>query len=146
MKQILLTLLLMVMSSAKVVPQSSSDPDLAEMEREWCRALKAGDVHWFEEHLADDFTSISSADGLLHHKKDEIADMKSSTTIYESLELSALVVRIEGNAGVVTGVNHVKGHAKDGSIFDVRLAFTDTYVRRAGRWQVWASQHTREKW
>jgi ketosteroid isomerase-like protein len=145
MKEILPILLLMVMSGVSAAPQTTFDPGLAEMEQEWCKALKAGDAGWFEEHLADDFTSISSADGLLHRKHEEIADMKSSTTIYDSLELSALVVRIEGNAGVVTGVNHVKGRDKDGNTFDVRLAFTDTYIRRAGRWQVWASQHTRQK-
>jgi hypothetical protein len=26
---------------------------------------------------------------------------------------------------------------------EVKLAFTDTYIKRDGRWQVWASQHTR---
>jgi len=145
MKLILSTLLLMIMSMANVTAQPGPGSELTDLEQQWCRALKEGDAHWFEQHLADDYSSINSGDGSLHHKKEEIAEMKSSTIVYDSLELSDLVARIEGNAGVVTGVNHIKGHDKDGNTFDLRLAFTDTYVRRAGRWQVWASQHTRQK-
>lgn len=145
MKLILATLLLIIMSMANVTAQSGPGSELADLEQQWCKALKEGDSPWFEQHLADDYSSISSGDGSLHHKKEEIAEMKSSTVVYDSLELSDLVTRIEGNAGIVTGVNHIKGHDKDGNMFDVRLAFTDTYVRRAGRWQVWASQHTRKK-
>jgi len=54
-----------------------------------------------------------------------------------------LQVRIEGNAGIVTGVNHLKGKNENGEAFDVKLSFTDTYIKRDGRWLVWASQHTR---
>jgi ketosteroid isomerase-like protein len=138
-------LFLTLMSSELVVSQSTSNSELAKIEQEWCNALKAGDAHWFEDHLADDFTSVSSADGSLHRKHDEIAGMQSSAAVYESLELSDLTERVEGNAGVVTGVNHIKGHDKDGNVFDVKLAFTDTYLLRDGRWLVWASQHTRVK-
>jgi ketosteroid isomerase-like protein len=59
------------------------------------------------------------------------------------MELSNLEVRVEGNAGVVTGVNHLKGQDEKGEPFDVKLSFTDTYIKRDGRWFVWASQHTR---
>lgn len=125
--------------------QSPNDPDPVEIERQWCEALKKADVQWFEERLASDFTSISSGDGSLHHKTEELSEMKSGAVIYESVELSDLVLRTEGNSSVVTGVNHVKGHDRQGNAFDVRLAFTDTYVRRNNRWEVWASQHTRVK-
>jgi ketosteroid isomerase-like protein len=135
--------LLIVMSPAIAAAQSSSDPGLIKLEQEWCNALKTADAQWFEQNLADDFTSISSGDGSLHDKRDEIAELKSSGVVYESLELSGLTVRVEGNAGIVTGLNHIKGHDQGGNTFDVRLAFTDTYIHRGGRWQVWASQHTR---
>ena len=41
------------------------------------------------------------------------------------------------------GMSHIRGHDEQGKSFDVRLSFTDTYIRRHGRWQAWASQHTR---
>jgi ketosteroid isomerase-like protein len=83
--------------------------------------------------------------GALHSKNEDLVMMKEDETIYESLELADLKARVEGNAGIVTGVNHLKGHDETGQPFDLRLAFTDTYIKRDGRWQVWATQHTRVK-
>ena len=116
---------------------------LLRMEREWNEALRTRDVAWFERNLAGDVTDISSGNGALHTKTEDIEALKADKTVYESLELSDLRARVEGNAGVVTGVNRIKGRDEQGQPFDVRLSFTDTYVKRGGRWQVWASQHTR---
>jgi ketosteroid isomerase-like protein len=116
---------------------------LLRMEHEWNEALRTRDVAWFERNLAADVTDISSRNGSLHTKAQDIEALKADKTVYESLELSDLRARVEGNAGVVTGVNHIKGRDEQGQPFDVRLSFTDTYIRRDGRWQVWASQHTR---
>ncbi len=116
---------------------------LIRMEHEWNEALKARDVAWFERNLAGDVTDISSGNGALHTKAEDIEALKADKTVYESLELSDLRVRVEGSAGVVTGVNHIRGRDEQGQAFDVRLSFTDTYIKRGGRWQVWASQHTR---
>ena len=116
---------------------------LLRMEHEWNEALRTRDVAWFERNLADDVTDISSGNGALHTKAEDIEALKRDKTVYESLELSDLRVRVEGSAGVVTGVNHIRGRDEQGQAFDVRLSFTDTYIKRDGRWQVWASQHTR---
>ena len=37
---------------------------------------------------------------------------------------------------------HLRGRDEQGEAFDLKLAFTDTYIKRHGRWLVWASQHT----
>jgi ketosteroid isomerase-like protein len=63
----------------------------------------------------------------------------------EWAELSGIRIRVEGNAGVVTGVNHVKGHDDKGAAFDRTVSFTDTFVKRDGRWQVWATEGTEVK-
>ena len=118
---------------------------LLRMEHEWNDALRTRNVEWFERNLATDVTDISSANGALHTKAEDIATLKADKTVYESLELSDLKARVEGAAGIVTGINHLKGHDEQGQPFDVKLAFTDTYIKRDGRWQVWASQHTRVK-
>lgn len=49
---------------------------------------------------------------------------------------------MEGDAAVVTGVNHVRGKEADGKPFDRRIRFADTYIKQDGRWQVWATQGT----
>jgi ketosteroid isomerase-like protein len=118
---------------------------LLQIEQGWNLALKNKDVSWFEQNLADDLTDTSSGNGALHSKVEDIAALKKDKTVYDSLELSNLQVRIEGNAGIVTGVNHLKGKDENGEVFEVKLSFTDTYIKRNGRWLVWASQHTRLK-
>jgi ketosteroid isomerase-like protein len=145
MKHLLAICLLMIAPSALVFTGARSDDEstLLRMEREWNDALRTRNVAWFEQNFASDVTDISSGDGSLHTKTEDIAALKANRTVYESLELSDLRVRVEGSAGVVTGVNHLKGHDEQGQAFDVRLSFTDTYIRRRGRWQVWATQHTR---
>jgi ketosteroid isomerase-like protein len=116
---------------------------LLQIEQGWNLALKNKDVSWFEQNLADDLTDISSSSGALHTKVEDIAALKKDKAVYDSLELSNLQVRIEGNAGIVTGVNHLKGKDENGNPFELTLSFTDTYVKRNGHWLVWASQHTR---
>lgn len=145
MKQ-LLVLSLIIMTATTILQSASRQRDdgnlLMEMEREWNKALKTHDTAWFEKNLADDFTDISSGNGALSRKAEDIANLKTDKTVYESLELSDLYARVEGNAGVVTGINHIKGRSEAGDGFEVRLSFTDTYIKRDGHWQAWASQHT----
>jgi len=68
--------------------------------------------------------------------------MKNDKTVFDSLELSDLNVRLEGNIAVVTGVNHVRGRDDKGQPLDRRSRFTDVFVKRDGRWQVLATQGT----
>ncbi|MFN2398878.1 MAG: nuclear transport factor 2 family protein [Gemmatimonadaceae bacterium] len=118
---------------------------LLYMERDWNEASRKRDAAWFERNYASDASDISSRTGEIHSKAEEIASMKTDKSVVESLELSELNVRIEGTAAIVTGVNHVKGRDEQGKAFDRRVRFTDTFVKRDGRWQVWATQGTPTK-
>ncbi len=115
---------------------------LLYIEREWNDASRRGDAAWFERNYADDASDISSRTGAQHSKAEEIASMKDNKTVLDSLELSELEARVEGNAAVVTGINQVRGKDEKGQAFDRRTRFTDTYIKRDGRWQVWATQGT----
>lgn len=115
---------------------------LLYMENDWNEAVRKKDVAWFERNFADDATEVSSRNGALETKADAIASMKTDKTVFESLELSELSVRVDGNSAIVTGVNRVRGRGDEGKPFDRRVRFTDTFIKRDGRWQVWASQGT----
>src|SRR5512132_40571 len=112
------------------------------LEREWNDASKRNDVAWVERNYANDATDISSRTGAIHSKAEEIASMKDNKTVLDSLELSDLNVRVEGNSAIVTGINRVRGKDAEGKPFDRQTRFTDTYIKRDGRWQVWATQGT----
>lgn len=115
---------------------------LIYMESDWNDASKRKDIAWFERNYADDASDVSSRTGDLHTKAEEITSMKGDKTSFESLELSDLNVRVDGNVGIVTGINHVKGRDAQGKSFDRRARFTDTFIKRDGRWLVWATQGT----
>ena len=118
---------------------------LLYMEQDWNDADVARNAGWYERNYADDATSISSRTGALTSKAEDVQDMKTTKRVIESAELSETRVRLEGNTGVVTGVNHVKGRDDKGAAFDRWIRFTDTYVKRDGRWLVWATQGTEVK-
>jgi ketosteroid isomerase-like protein len=112
------------------------------MEQDWNDAWKNRDVAWIEKNYASFSRDVDAVTGGLMRKDDTIADMKKSANTYESLELSDLGVRVEGDVAVVSGVNTVKGKDAQGKAIDRKTRFTDTFIRRDGQWQVWATQGT----
>jgi ketosteroid isomerase-like protein len=116
---------------------------LLYLEREWNDADLKRDFAWHERSYAHDFSSIDSRTGAISGKAEDIASSKQGALQFA--ELSDLDVRVEGSDGVVTGINHVKGKDAKGASFDRRVRFTDTFVKRDGRWTVWATQGTEIK-
>lgn len=154
MKQVLVLAILIALSVIPTVAQSvntvTKNPQeladeklLLQMEHDWNEALKTRNMTWFEQNLAGDMTDIVSANGALYTKEQDIESLKTDTANYELMELSGMKVRVEGNAGIVTGVNRIKARDQEGQIVELKFAFTDVYIKREGHWQVWASQHTR---
>jgi ketosteroid isomerase-like protein len=115
---------------------------LLYLENDWNEASKRKDVAWFERNYAADASDVLSRNGTLQTKSEAIASMKTDKTVLESLELSEMSPRVEGNAAIVTGVIRVRGRDEQSKAFDRRVRFTDTFIKRDGRWQVWASQGT----
>lgn len=126
----------------QVVAAESSDftveQTLMQTEREWGEAYKNKDKAWFERAFTDEFTSIGSS-GKMLNKTEEIAEIMSDSDTITSEELSDTKVRVYGDTAVITGRLHSVGKDKDGN-FDRNYSFTDTFVKRDGRWQVIASQ------
>jgi ketosteroid isomerase-like protein len=115
---------------------------LAYMEMDWANADVKRDANWFEQNLAADYSGISSRTAKLSNKAEEIANFKNDKSVYESAEPSDLNIRVEGNAAYVTGVYRLKGRDEKNQPFDRRIRYTDVYIKRDGRWQIWASQGT----
>lgn len=115
---------------------------LAYMERDWNDASIKRDVAWVERNYASDVSEISSRTGAIANKAQAVADMRTDKSVLQSLDLSDLNVRVEGNTAVVTGINRVVGRDAQGKPMDQRVRFTDVFIKRDGRWQVWATQGT----
>jgi ketosteroid isomerase-like protein len=102
-----------------------------------CDAFEKGDAAWLEQALDERFT-LTDARGAITTKTDELAAVRAGEPKYEIFANSDMKVRLYGDAALVTGVTTVKGTSA-GKPFHSRLQFTDTLIRRAGRWSIAAS-------
>ena len=115
---------------------------LTYLENDWNEAIKRHDASWLERNMLDDATDVSSRTGAMQTKAQAVAEMRRDKTVIESMELSEVAVRVDGNTAVVTGVYRERGRDDQNRPYDRRVRFSDTWLKRDGRWQVWAAQGT----
>lgn len=112
------------------------------LEQDWNDAILKRDRSWFEKNYAADFSGVDTMTGMLSNKTDEIAGIVNSKGTMELAETSEMNVRVDGDRAVVTGIFRTKGKDEKGVAYDRRARFTDTWIKRDGRWVAWASQGT----
>ncbi len=113
---------------------------LMYMELDWGNAIKNRDTAWMEKNYAADFSEVSFITGDVMNKADAMTATKNDKTVMDSFETSNLNIRVDGNTAIITGIARVKGKDEKGQPMDMRVRFTDTLIRRDGRWQAWATQ------
>lgn len=121
---------------------SRARDEIVSLERAWCRAGERGDTATVARILAPDYTGQTSR-GQTTTKADEIRSAtRSPSSPPSSCGYVDPVVRVYGNAAVVTS-RVVYGGVRNGVPFTNRIVLaTDTYVKRNGRWQCVASAVT----
>jgi ketosteroid isomerase-like protein len=75
-------------------------------------------------------------------RADEINELRSGKVRYDVFENYDMLARLYGDTAVVLGKTRVKGTA-DGKPFDRIVQFTDTLIKRDGRWQLAAGHVSR---
>ena len=115
---------------------------LLYLENDWSDARIRKDIAWFERILTDDLAAASASTGTILTKSQYIESIKADKSVIESMDLLEPAVRIDGNTAIITGINRIRGRDAQGKPFDRRVLFTGTWVKRDGRWMVWAFQGT----
>jgi hypothetical protein len=88
-----------------------------------------------ERVLMPEFT-LTLSNGEVSTRADEINELRSRKVNYDVFENYDMLARLNGNDTVVIlGKTRVKGTA-DGKSFDRVVQFTDTLIKRDGRWQL----------
>ena len=111
----------------------SVEQELIKLEYEWADALVKHDWTFLDRILADDYV-VTDPEGNVSTKAQEIAFFKSGEFAVTSCVHHELKVRVYGDAAVVTGHTTTKETYK-GKDFSPQLRWTDTWVKRDGRWQ-----------
>ncbi len=126
-----------VPSLSVAADQGPAEQEIMQLERNWCSAVVKNDVEALAAILSDDLTDVSYK-GKVASKAQDLADAKTEKTTV--CEADMMQVRIYGDAAVVVGRDTVKSTA-----FTGRARFTDTFVRRDGRWRCVSTQATEIK-
>jgi len=113
--------------------------------RDICKAYETKDTGRLLEYMTEDFT-LTASDGTVTTRADEIDELKSGRVTYQIFENRAMKVRFYGTAAVavVTGRTVVKGEYEK-SPLNAEFQFTDTLIRKNGRWRIVASHASRIK-
>jgi ketosteroid isomerase-like protein len=111
----------------------SVEQELIKLENAWADAVVKKDLAFLEGIWGDDYAWTAS-DGNVWSKAQTLASLKSGEDAVLSLRTDDVKVRVYGDAAVATGRSTFnetfKGKDVSGS-----ERFTDTWVRRSGRWQ-----------
>lgn len=116
------------------------DQILIEIERDWARAVIAGDAKRIREIL-DPEVVLTTPDGTVLNREDDLAELVRGEFKAEVFDPRDMKVHVYGSCAVVTGVTEVKGTYR-GKKFQDQFRWTDTFVERNGKWRIVASQAT----
>jgi ketosteroid isomerase-like protein len=108
---------------------------IRQAESDWAESSVKKDVVLLERILADDFVGVSH-DGRRYTKADEIKEAGTQAPEYLSNHLIEVEIRFFGDTAVAQGSEEWK--KKDGTTG--RYVWTDTWIRRGGKWQIVAAE------
>ena len=134
--------LAVILANQSSLAESAPEKEVLQFERDACKAFLEADAAALEHVLADDFT-LTLSNGEVSTCVNEINELRSGKVHYDVFENYDMKARVYGdNAAVVLGKTHVKG-TSEGKPFDRVVQFTDTLVKRDGRWQLAAGHVSR---
>ncbi len=127
---------LLVLAAAASGTQDSTARTLLRLEDGWAAALVRRDTAFFGRILAPGF--IYSENERTMFREAVLRDLAGGSDTVTSAHNEDMQVHGFGGTAVVTGWLVVRGRSAGGP-FEHRYRFTDTWMRRAGRWQIVAA-------
>lgn len=151
MRRILAALALVLAAWPAVFAQGDKvAEEIKRMDRQWIiEAYGSKDLKDFDRIVAEDFL-ITGSNGKILNKAQKranvVADSKEPPApgAVFKIEESSTQVRVFDRTAISTGYI-IENYTYKGNRINDRVYFTNTYLKRKGRWQVVASQFTRIK-
>jgi len=119
----------------------SAEQELIKLENEWGDAVLKKDIAFLERIYAEGFI-FTDEDGVVWTGAQDIANLKSGDYVYTSFVSDNMKVHVYGDTAIVFGRNTIKGQYK-GKDISGQSQWTDTWIKRAGRWQCVATHSSR---
>jgi len=134
-----LVIVVFLCATANLLAQSPTETYLLELSRkkfEWLIAKNADSI----QVTFDDRIQYVHSNGWIQSKQEVLDDMKSGRLVYQQVTVKEAMVRVYGNAAVVTGLGTFEG-INSGTAFKLDLRYTEVYVKTRTRWML-ASRHS----
>lgn len=129
-------------ATANAVPAGAATAALLQAEAAACKAFEDGDAEALRKALTADFTLVDSH-GNVTGLEQNLAEVAAREPRYDEFRNDGQSVRLYGaDTALIVGVTHVRGRA-GGEAFAADFRYTDTWVRRDGRWLLAASHASR---
>jgi hypothetical protein len=111
--------------------------EIEEMEQKWAKAVQDNNPDEIGSFLHDTFTFVNPR-GVLLHRTEHLDDFRSKRTVFTTVTLTEVEIRVYGGAAVVTTRPIITGYAvtpTGKTTFNHKPArFTDTLIRFDGKW------------
>jgi ketosteroid isomerase-like protein len=136
-KHIVSAALALVMTSAALAGIEEDRSTIARLDTEYQAAVERNDAAGMAAILHDDMVVVLG-DGTVLTRNDLLEAARRKTIVYEKQveDPGTQIVRLYGpDTAVVTALLWVKGKYQNGTPLDMRLWFTDTYVRTPQGWR-----------
>jgi ketosteroid isomerase-like protein len=131
---------LVIVAPSLLAQQPTRTPDeraVLDLEEAWARAVVKRDGATFKRLLAPGF--VYTEDARVMTGEELTREVVSGTDTVTEARNEQLRTHPFGNTMVVTGWLVLRGRG-GGKPFERRFRFTDTWVKRAGQWQIVAAQ------
>ena len=131
-------------ASQKVPHESKEEQELKRLEDQWLNSYLRGDKATFDRIVAVDFTGTDESAVLRNRTQErELVQVPPASPMKVSLTNEDVRVRIYGDTAIVTGRIVQKAERPGQDSFGFESRFTDTFLKRQGRWQVAARHYSR---
>ena len=126
-------------SNSQTNESNAAEQEVRKLERAWLDAYERHDTKAMNAIVADDFV-ITFPDGTRQTKPQIMDSIKTPRNLVNPLKFYTedVQARVYGDTVILIG-RVVTEYQRDGKPVKEQSRYTDTYVRRNGRWQVVAS-------
>jgi hypothetical protein len=115
--------------------QKGAERYIIESERQWAESVASGETTAVQRILADDFVGVDPK-SRHYDKSGMVSDTRNAPKYFVSNHLNAVKVRFYGDTAIAQGDESWQQHSGERG----RFVWTDTWIRRNGRWQIVAAE------
>jgi ketosteroid isomerase-like protein len=119
---------------------NAEEQRVMQITQDACVAFLNADLAAAERLLAPEFTLVTST-AQVQTRAEVLAEIRDREPKYDVFRNHSMTAHVFGDAAIVQGITTVKGRSGS-SQFAVDVRFTDTLIRRHGRWQLVVSHVT----